>query len=111
MQLLPLTPEQELKAGTNEEEEGEPSDSATLFEPNPREVLDRLLPRMIEMSIYQMLLESSASEHSARMMAMRSAGDSAKDMLEGLTLTLNQARQASITREISEISAGKAAIE
>ncbi len=114
LQLLPLIPEEELRTGTDaEEDETEAGDdglSAT-FEPSPKDVLERLLPRTVEMAVYQTLLESSASEHSARMMAMRSAGDSAKDMLEGLTLTLNQARQASITREISEISAGKAAIE
>jgi len=56
-------------------------------------------------------LESAASEQSARMLAMKSAGDAAGDMLDDLTFSLNQARQSSITREISEISAGKAAIE
>ncbi len=81
------------------------------FEPDASRVLEALLPRMIEMRVYQALLESSASEHSARMMAMRSAGDAASEMMENLTFTLNQARQAAITREISEISAGKAAIE
>lgn len=80
------------------------------FEPSTDAVLDELLPRMVEIKIYQSLLESSASEHAARMMAMRSAGDAAKDVLDSLTLTLNQARQANITREISEIAASKAAI-
>ncbi len=81
------------------------------FEPSPSEVLDRMLPRLVEVQIWQALLESAASEHSARMMSMRSASDAAGDMIDGLTLTLNQARQAGITREIAEISSGKAALE
>ena len=61
--------------------------------------------------VYQAILESSASEHSARMLAMRSASDSAGEMLQDLTFTFNQARQAGITQEIAEISSGKAALE
>jgi F-type H+-transporting ATPase subunit gamma len=83
----------------------------TLFEPKAEIVLDVLLPKLVETRIYQALLESSASEHAARMMAMRNATDNATSMLEDLTFTYNQARQAGITREISEISAGKAALE
>jgi F-type H+-transporting ATPase subunit gamma len=82
-----------------------------LFEPNPQAVLDRVLPRLVETMLYQALLESSASEHSARMLAMRSASDAAKDMLTDLKFTYNQIRQSTITREIAEISSGKAAIE
>lgn len=81
-----------------------------LFEPSPREVLDRLLPRIFEIQVYQYLLESSASEHAARMMAMQQATQNASDMLFDLKLGYNQLRQAAITREISEISAGKAAL-
>lgn len=81
-----------------------------LIEPCVKSLLERLLPRTIEVQIYKALLESSASEHSARMMAMRSAGEAASEMVDELTFTLNQARQSLITREISEISAGKAAI-
>ena len=117
-QLLPIIPETELPHARTQEdvdEDGEsvnpPEESDILFEPTPDEVLKELLPRMLELQIYQAILESAASEQSARMMAMRSAGDAAQDMLGDLTLTLNQARQATITREISEISAGKAAIE
>ncbi|MCI0479085.1 F0F1 ATP synthase subunit gamma, partial [Candidatus Uhrbacteria bacterium] len=80
-------------------------------EPDPRAVLDRLLPRLLETRIYQALLESSASEHSSRMLTMRNATDNATGILDDLTFTYNQARQAGITREISEISAGKAALE
>jgi F-type H+-transporting ATPase subunit gamma len=85
--------------------------ASDVFEPSPDTVLDQLLPRVIETRIYQALLESSASEHAARMMAMKSASDNASGMLDDLTFTYNQARQAGITREISEISAGKAALE
>ncbi|MBI2485095.1 ATP synthase F1 subunit gamma [Candidatus Uhrbacteria bacterium] len=81
------------------------------FEPTPQAVLHALLPRVVEVMIFQALLESSASEHSARMMAMRSASDAASEMIDDLTLTYNQARQAGITREIAEISSGKAALE
>ncbi len=82
-----------------------------VFEPDPRSVLDRMLPRLIETMIYQSVLESAASEHSARMMAMRSASDNAAEMVDDLKFTFNQARQAGITQEIAEISSGKAALE
>lgn len=85
--------------------------SEYLFEPSPAEVLDQFLPRLVEIQLYQALLESTASEHSARMLAMRNASDAATDMMDGLTLIYNQARQAGITREIAEISGGKAALE
>jgi len=81
------------------------------FEPSPTEVLNRLLPRLVETTVYQAVLESAASEHSARMLAMRNASDSAAEMIDSLTFTYNQFRQAAITREIAEISAGKAALE
>jgi len=80
------------------------------FEPSPDAVLDQMLYRLIELQIYQALLESNASEHSARMMAMRSASDAAGDMIDDLTLTFNQARQQAITSELADISAGSAAI-
>ncbi|MEK7167269.1 MAG: ATP synthase F1 subunit gamma [Patescibacteria group bacterium] len=76
------------------------------FEPNPDEVLEELLPRFLEIQIYQALLESSASEHCARMVAMKNATDAAKDLIDNLTMTFNQVRQASITQEITEISTG-----
>jgi F-type H+-transporting ATPase subunit gamma len=81
------------------------------FEPSPKEVLDRMLPRLVETTLYQAVLESAASEHSARMMAMRNATDAASEMIDALTFTYNQVRQAGITKEIAEISSGKAALE
>jgi len=81
------------------------------FEPGPKKVLDVLLPRLAEMQIYQAILESDASEHSARMLAMRNASDAAEDMIEELNFNFNKARQAAITKEISEIVAGAASLD
>jgi F-type H+-transporting ATPase subunit gamma len=77
-----------------------------IFEPSPAEVLNNLLPRYVEVQLYQAILEGQASEHSARMVAMRSASDNAKEIQQELTLSYNKARQAQITREVSEIAAG-----
>lgn len=82
-----------------------------LFEPNKTDVLKIILPRLVESQIYQTMLESSASEHSSRMLAMRSATDAAKDMIDELNLTFNKGRQAGITQEIAEIAGGAAALE
>lgn len=81
-----------------------------LFEPDPHAVLAQMLPRLVELQVYQAYLETGASEHSARMFAMRSATDAAGEMIDDLTLTFNSARQSLITREIAEISAGTAAL-
>jgi F-type H+-transporting ATPase subunit gamma len=81
------------------------------FEPSKRAILDQALPRIIESMTYQALLEAVASEHASRMMAMKNASDAAGEMIDDLTLTFNQARQAAITQEIAEISGGAAALE
>lgn len=81
-----------------------------VFEPNPREVLDEMIPRLIEVQLFQALLESNASEHSARMSAMNQATEAAGDLVDELKLFYNKARQASITAEIAEISAGANAL-
>lgn len=81
-----------------------------IFEPNAGAVLQALLPRFVEIQIYQALLESIASEHSSRMVAMRNATDNARDLVRELTLTYNKVRQSQITREVSEIAAGAAAL-
>jgi F-type H+-transporting ATPase subunit gamma len=81
------------------------------FEPNEHEVLDAMIPRLIEVQLFQALLESNASEHSARMSAMHQATEAANDMADELTLFYNKARQANITRELAEISAGANALE
>jgi F-type H+-transporting ATPase subunit gamma len=81
------------------------------FEPNQEEILKVLLPQYAESLIYGALLDSKASEHSARMQAMKNATDNAKELINGLTLTYNRARQAAITQEITEIVGGAAALE
>jgi F-type H+-transporting ATPase subunit gamma len=102
LQLLPIQPPDELEA----------ADQALdfIFEPDPVTVLQALLPRYVEMQVYQAMLESKASEQSATMVAMRAATDNAKEFINDLTLTLNKVRQAQITREVSEIAAGAAAL-
>ena len=76
------------------------------YEPDPEEILKRLVPDYVEISIYRALLESTASEHGARMTAMRNASDNAGELIENLTLEMNRARQAEITQEILEVVAG-----
>ncbi len=115
LELLPLgSPEKTKEIGevkSNEEEVEIEGATEYTFEPSPEEVLNQVLPRLVETIVYQAVLESAASEHSSRMMAMRSASDAAEEMIDDLTFTFNQARQASITQEIAEISSGKAALE
>ncbi len=82
-----------------------------LIEPSPEKVLSHLLPKVLESQLYQTLLESDASEHSARMIMMKNATESAGDLIADLTLTFNQLRQNKITTELSEITAGKIALE
>jgi F-type H+-transporting ATPase subunit gamma len=81
------------------------------YEPGEKEVLDSVLPRLIEIQLFQALLESNASEHSARMTAMHQATNAANDLADELTLFYNKARQAGITSEIAEISAGAASLK
>ncbi|HOU28220.1 MAG TPA: ATP synthase F1 subunit gamma [Thermoleophilia bacterium] len=81
-----------------------------LYEPNPADIFERLLPAYIEITVYRALLESSASEQGARMSAMRNASEAAEEMIDDLTLALNRARQAAITQEILEVVAGAEAL-
>jgi F-type H+-transporting ATPase subunit gamma len=95
-----------------ERPEGEHPDKRDyIFEPTPTAILSSLLPRYTETLVYRAILESKASEHGARMTAMGSATDNAKEMISSLTLAMNRARQAAITTEISEIVGGAAALE
>jgi aspartate racemase len=80
------------------------------FEPDEQSVLDAAVPAVLMTVIYQLLLESLASEHSARVVAMRNASDNAGEMYDELKLNFNRARQAAITQEISEIVGGSAAV-
>ena len=92
------------KAG--EEDAHDHSRALWIYEPDPEEILKRLAPDYVEISIYRALLESTASEHGARMTAMRSASDNAADLIDDLTLEANRQRQADITQEIMEVVAG-----
>lgn len=100
-----------LPAGTVERAE-EASDSlsldmtSALFEPSPGEVLDYVTVRLLEAELYQALLDAMASEHAMRRVAMKNASDNATDIVDALTLEMNKVRQAAITQELSEISAG-----
>jgi F-type H+-transporting ATPase subunit gamma len=106
--LLPLQHADIL--GDEDEEEREGSDehqrALWIYEPDPEEILARLVPDYVEISIYRALLESTASEHGARMSAMRSASDNAAELIDDLTLEANRQRQAEITQEIMEVVAG-----
>lgn len=87
-----------------------PTERQYIYEPHRYVILNYLIPRIAEVQLYQALLESNASEHSSRMLAMKNATDAAKDMADALLLAFNRARQAGITQEIAEISAGSAAV-
>src|SRR5712691_5170778 len=103
VQLLPITP---------------PESSAQqrtrrldyIFEPDPQSILEQLLPRYVEVLIYQAVLETAASFFSAQMVAMRNATDNANDLVESLSLTYNKVRQANITREVTEIASAAEAM-
>jgi F-type H+-transporting ATPase subunit gamma len=82
-----------------------------IYEPGPAAVLGALLPRFVEMQIYHAILESIASEQSARMVAMRNATDNANELIEDLTLMYNKARQESITEDLLDITGGAAALQ
>jgi F-type H+-transporting ATPase subunit gamma len=110
--LLPLQPgEVETQAmGEYVEEVQIGTVAEYLYEPSPEEILESVLPPFTELQVYQAILESLASEHSARMMAMRNATDSAEGLVEDLTLTYNKARQQAITMEILDIAGGAEAL-
>jgi F-type H+-transporting ATPase subunit gamma len=91
---------------TGQDEGPDQTRSLWIYEPDPEEILARLVPDYVEISIYRALLESTASEHGARMTAMRSASDNASDLIDDLTLEANRTRQAEITQEIMEVVAG-----
>ncbi|MHB1418325.1 MAG: ATP synthase F1 subunit gamma [Bacillota bacterium] len=103
--LLPVSPPQ------NEGEHGKKTEIEYIYEPSPLEVLDTLLPRYVETQVYHALMEAKASEQGARMTAMGSATDNASDIIDRLTLFYNRARQAAITKEISEIVGGAEALK
>jgi F-type H+-transporting ATPase subunit gamma len=101
----------EEEAWSPQQEEVEAAQNALwIYEPGPEEILQRLLPDFVEITVFRALLESTASEHGARMTAMRSASENADQMIEDLTLEANRVRQAEITQEIMEVVAGAEAL-
>ena len=95
------------RAGDDDEDERSSGPHALVeYEPDPEAILQRLVPAYVEISIYRALLESTASEHGARMTAMRNASENASDLVKDLTLQMNRERQAEITQEIMEVVAG-----
>lgn len=92
-------------------EDAEPIAADFEYEPEPKDVLDALLPRYVEGLVYHAVLENIASEQAAKIIAMRNATDNAADLITDLTLTANKVRQASITTELMEIVGGAAALE
>ena len=109
MPLLPLTSFEEVGL-VNEYGSAPALDGGILFEPEAGQVLDAILPAYVHFGVYQTLLGTRASEQSARMVAMKSATDNAKNLVKDLTLEYNKARQASITNEILEISTAQLAL-
>ena len=111
--LLPLQQADVLGEDDDDEEDGDEQEegpdhsrSLWIYEPDPEEILKRLAPDYVEISIYRALLESTASEHGARMTAMRNASENAAELIDDLTLEANRQRQADITQEIMEVVAG-----
>jgi F-type H+-transporting ATPase subunit gamma len=101
VKFLPIEPEKGAAKLSHEYE----------FEPEPARILERLVPRYVEVSFHRLLLESMSSEHAARMNAMRNATDSASDLISSLTLAYNNARQAGITKELLDIVGGAEALK
>ena len=106
--LLPLQRASVFDDNEDADEDGEDHahHGSVEYEPDPEAILARLVPDYVEISIYRALLESTASEHGARMTAMRNASDNASNLIDDYTLQMNRARQAEITQEIAEVVAG-----
>jgi F-type H+-transporting ATPase subunit gamma len=104
IQLLPIQPPE------SNEAERRQTRLDYIFEPDPISILEQLLPRYVEVQIYQALIETAASFYSAQMVAMRNATDNANDLVQSLSLTYNKVRQAGITREVTEIASAAEAM-
>ncbi|MEJ2733529.1 MAG: ATP synthase F1 subunit gamma [Anaerolineae bacterium] len=111
-QLLPIQPLQLGVTAVSEYRDERPPETTVeyIYEPDPHTILDTVLPRFTELQVYQAILEALASEHSARMVAMRNATENALDLLDDLTLTYNRARQEAITKEMLDIAGGAEAL-
>ncbi len=110
MQVLPLQPESEAARKAAGEARAHGPLAAYTYEPSREELLDVIIPRFTQLQVYQALLEAQASEHAARMTAMRNATDNAKDLINSLQLDYNKARQLSITSDMLDIAGGAEAL-
>jgi F-type H+-transporting ATPase subunit gamma len=115
--LLPVQQAEVFGEGVPQEEDHEETDlekaharALWIYEPEPEELLATLIPEYVNISLYRALLESAASEHGARMTAMRTAAENAESMIDDLTLEMNRVRQAEITQEILEVVSGAEAL-
>ncbi len=106
VEVLPLGPENQNIPNLSKSTKSEEKYYEYLFEPDSKYLLEELIIQLVKIQIFQTILESNASEHAARMMAMRNATDNAKEIADDLEFTYNQLRQAKITREILEIASG-----
>jgi len=104
VQLLPVQPP------ADAEQEGKRETIEYIYEPDPQAIFQALLPRYVDVVVFQAILEAVASEQSASMVAMKNATDSANELIQDLTLTYNKARQAAITTEILEVVSGAEAL-
>jgi len=109
VQILPIDPKKLLGDETPKEDAA--FGDTALFEPSPAVILKKILPHYVSTQIYQVLVEAQASEHSARMIAMKNATDAAGDLIDDLTLTFNQARQEAITKELLDITTAQRAFK
>jgi F-type H+-transporting ATPase subunit gamma len=110
-EVLPISQEMLSRDDAEEDEESRALLGDFIYEPEPEQILERLLPVYLETELFRALLESAASEHGARMTAMRNASKNAAELITSLTLAMNRARQAKITKEIIEIVSGAAAAQ
>ena len=111
VQILPIDPYKLLESESQQKETAEGFKDAVLFEPSAIQILEGILPHYVSTQIYQVLVEATASEHSARMVAMKNATDAAGDLVDDLTLTFNQARQEAITKELLDITTAQRAFK
>jgi len=110
VQILPIDPSKLFADGSQKENTDGYKDTV-LFEPTASQILEEILPHYLNTQIYQVLVETTASEHSARMVAMKNATDAAGDLIDDLTLTFNQARQEAVTKELLDITTAQRAVK
>ena len=111
MQLLPVVADTDPNTEKKEQQNKAPENKDYIYEQSPVDMLNRLMPRYVEVAVFRALLETIASYQAARMTAMDKASSNARDVIDSLTLNMNRIRQAAITKEIIEVVSGAAAAE